>query len=229
MSKNNPFQVSPLFLILSGFFITSLLVSNIIAGKLANFFGLTLPAAVILFPLTYIFGDVLTEVYGYQRTRLIIWIGLGANLFMALIFMLTIALPYPDFWQQQTAYATVLGFTPRLVLASSIAYLIGSLSNSAVLSRLKVVTEGQSLWLRTIGSTIVGEGVDTLFFITIAFGGLMPVPILIGMMGAQYLWKVLYEVVATPLTYVVVGWVKDKEQIDVYDHDIKYQIFSLEA
>lgn len=229
MSKNNTSQGTPIFLILACFFVTSLLISNIIAGKLVTFQGITLPAAVILFPLTYIFGDVLTEVYGFKKTRLIIWTGFGANLFMALVFMLTVALPYPDFWHGQNAYATVLGFTPRLVLASLVAYFAGEFSNSTVLSRLKVKTQGRNLWLRTIGSTIVGEGVDTLLFIFIAFGGSLPFGALGGMMLAQYLWKVVYEIAVTPLTYLLVGWVKQKEQLDVFDTQIKYNPFSLEV
>ncbi|HEY8463359.1 MAG TPA: queuosine precursor transporter [Bacillota bacterium] len=126
MSKNNVPRFSPLFLVLASFFVTFLLISNIIAGKLALFWGITLPAAVILFPLTYILGDTLTEVYGFQKTRLVIWIGLGANLIMVFAFMITLALPYPDFWNGQPAFTTVLGLTPRLVGASLAAYLMGS-------------------------------------------------------------------------------------------------------
>lgn len=228
MSKNSENTISPLYLILSCFFITSLLISNIIAGKMASFFGITLPAAVVLFPLTYIFGDVLTEVYGFKKARLTIWIGLFANLFMVLIFTLTLALPYPDFWVNQEAYKTVLGMTPRLVLASLVAYFAGEFLNSMVLSRLKVRTKGRMLWVRTIGSTIVGEGIDTVLFITIAFVGTMPFGALKNIMLAQYLWKVAYEILVTPLTYLLVGWLKKKEQMDVFDHDVKYNPFSLD-
>lgn len=229
MSKNNSSSFSPLFLVIACFFVTTLLISNIIAGKLASFFGITIPAAVILFPLTYIFGDILTEVYGFQKARLVIWIGLVANLFMAFVFLATIALPYPGFWGGQTAFAVVLGTTPRLVVASLIAYLVGEFSNSVVLSRLKVMTKGRNLWLRTIGSTVVGEGIDTLIFITIAFLGTMPIAMLGSMMIAQYLWKVSYEIVITPITYSLVNWIKQKEQVDVYDTEISYNPFSMEA
>lgn len=225
MSKNNVPRFSPLFLVLASFFVTLLLISNIIAGKLALFCGITLPAAVILFPLTYILGDVLTEVYGFQRTRLVIWIGLGANLIMAFAFMITLSLPYPDFWNGQPAFTTVLGLTPRLVGASLAAYLMGEFANAAVLSRLKIKTKGRWLWLRTIGSTIVGEGIDTIVFIGAAFGGSMPWAALGGMMLAQYSWKVAYEVGVTPLTYLLVKWVKDREQIDVFDTDVNYNPF----
>lgn len=227
MLKSNVPRFSPLFLVLAAFFVTFLLVSNIIAGKLANFFGITLPAAVILFPLTYIFGDILTEVYGFQRTRLVIWIGLGANLLMTLAFMITVTLPYPDFWSGQKAYSTVLGFTPRLVTASLVAYLLGEFSNAMVLSRLKVKTKGRGLWMRTIGSTVIGEGLDTIIFITVSFTGSMPWSALSGMMLAQYLWKVTYEVAVTPLTYLLVRWVKEQERMDVFDTDVRYNPFNL--
>lgn len=229
MSKNSNTRTTPIFLILACFFVTSLLISNIIAGKLITLLGITLPAAVILFPVTYIFGDVLTEVYGFRRTRLVIWTGFGANLFMALVFMVTIALPYPEFWAGQPAYAAVLGFTPRLVTASLVGYFLGEFSNSVVLSRLKVKTQGRNLWLRTIGSTVVGEGIDTIIFIAIAFGGAMPLETLTGMMLAQYLWKVAYEVLLTPLTYLVVNWIKRKESLDIYDTKVKYNPFSLQV
>lgn len=227
MSKNNVPRFSPLFLVLASFFVAFLLISNIIAGKLALFFGITLPAAVILFPLTYILGDVLTEVYGFQKTRLVIWIGMIANLIMAFAFMITLALPYPDFWNGQLAFTTVLGLTPRLVGASLTAYLMGEFANAAVLSRLKVKTKGRRLWMRTIGSTIVGEGIDTIVFIGVAFGGSMPWAVLGGMILAQYLWKVAYEVGVTPLTYLLVKWIKRREQIDVFDTGVNYNPFDL--
>jgi uncharacterized integral membrane protein (TIGR00697 family) len=229
MFKNNQPQFTPLFLILACCFVVLLLLANIIAGKLAVFCGCTLPAAVILFPLTYIFGDVFTEVYGFQKARLIIWLGFAANLLMVALFLLTIALPYPEFWKGQAAYATVLGFTPRLVAASLVAYLAGEFVNSMVLSRLKVCTQGRQLWLRTIGSTVVGEGIDTMLFIVIGFGGTIPPGVLGTMMLAQYIWKVAYEVAVTPLTYLVVRWVKRWERVDVYDTKIKYNPFLWEG
>lgn len=221
-------EFSPLFLTITCFFITCLLISNIIAGKLSQFGEIVLPAAVIIFPLTYLFGDVLTEVYGYERTRLVIWIGFAANILMSVVFLITLALPHPAFWTHQDAYAAVLGFTPRLVLASMIAYLAGEFSNSFVLSRVKLLTRGRYLWLRTIGSSIVGQGVDTVIFIAVAFAGILPIALLTGMMLAQYLWKVGYEVVATPLTYALVGWIKRKENVDTFDDGANYNPFRLE-
>ncbi|MDD3315609.1 MAG: queuosine precursor transporter [Syntrophaceticus sp.] len=222
-------NVSSLFVILGCLFVTCLLLSNIIAGKLISVFGMVLPAAVILFPVTYIFGDILTEVYGFKRSRLIIWTGFACNLLMAAVFMLVVVLPHPEFWQSQDAYQTVLGMTPRVVAASLIGYFLGEFINSAVLSKMKLLTRGRWLFSRTIGSTIVGEGIDTVVFITIAFAGTIAVPALLSMMAAQYIVKVLYEIAATPLTYLVVGWVKKKETVDTYDWDVNYNPFSLET
>jgi queuosine precursor transporter len=221
-------EISPIFLFLTCIFVTCLLISNIIAGKLTILFGITLPAAVIVFPLTYIFGDVLTEVYGFERTRLVIWIGFAANLLMSVLFIITVVLPHPSFWSHQAAYTTVLGLTPRLVIASLIGYFSGEFANSFVLSKVKILTKGRWLWLRTIGSTVVGEGIDTVLFIMFAFVGAVPPAILIGMVFAQYLWKVGYEIAATPLTYWVVGWVKDREKLDAFDYQTNYNPFHLE-
>jgi conserved hypothetical integral membrane protein len=214
-------------LILSTTFVICLLISNLIAGKVIQVFHLVLPAAVILFPLTYILGDVLTEVYGFERTRLIIWLGFAANIFAACIFVITIILPYPSFWNGQEAYKQVLGLTPRIVVASLTGYFVGEFANSVVLSRMKVLTRGRWLWTRTIGSTIIGEGLDTIIFITIAFFGSMTNAVLLSMILAQYIFKVSYEVIFTPITYLVVDWVKQKEEIDEYDDDVKYNPFSL--
>jgi len=220
-------QVSVMFLIITSLFITCLLVTNISAGRLMEFMGIPLTSDLFLFPITYIFGDVLTEVYGFKKARLTIWLGFGANLLMALFFIFIINLPYPEFWEFNDAYNTVLGFTPRLVIASLAAYFVGEFSNSVILSRMKVWTEGRWLWTRTIGSTLVGEGIDTLVFMAIAFGGTYALPVFFSMVIGQYLWKVGYEILATPLTYIFVGWLKKKENIDTFDKDINYNPFRL--
>jgi uncharacterized integral membrane protein (TIGR00697 family) len=222
-------DVSRLYVIIGCLFVTCLLISNMVAGKLITVLGTALPAAVILFPITYIFGDVLTEVYGFKRSRLIIWTGFACNLVMAVIFMLVVALPYPEFWEHQDAYAVVLGMTPRVVVASLVGYFLGEFTNSAVLSKMKLLTRGKWLFSRTIGSTIVGEGIDTVVFITIAFAGTVTSSVLLSMIAAQYIFKVVYEILVTPLTYLVVGWVKKKEAVDVYDWGVKYTPFSLET
>ena len=228
MMQKETRNVSSLYVVLGCLFVTCLLISNIIAGKLISVLGMVLPAAVILFPVTYIFGDILTEVYGFKRSRLIIWTGFACNLLMAVVFMLVVALPHPDFWQFQNAYHIVLGMTPRVVAASLAAYFLGEFTNSVIMSKMKLLTRGKWLFTRTIGSTIVGEAIDTAVFITIAFAGTVAVPVLLSMMAAQYVFKVLYEIAATPLTYLAVGWVKKKEAVDTYDWDVEYNPFSLE-
>jgi len=229
MGRSSIRGFSPIFVGLACFFVTCLLISNIIAGKLIQVFGLVLPAAVILFPVAYILGDVLTEVYGFRRSRLVIWVGFAANAFMAIVFLMTLSLPYPEFWGNQEAFAAVLGFTPRLVVASLIGYFVGEFTNSMVMSRMKLLTKGRWLWTRTIGSTMVGEGIDTVLFISIAFAGSLPANGLIAMIITQYLWKLGYEVAATPLTYRLVNWVKQKEGLDTFDYGVNYNPFNLEV
>jgi len=213
---------SNLFLMISIAFVTCLLLSNLIAGKLILVFGISLPSAVILFPVTYIFGDIFTEVYGFRSSRKIIWMGFACNIFAVLIYEATIALPYPDYWANQGAYTMVLGTTPRILLASLSGYLFGEFSNSIVLSRLKVLTRGKWLWLRTISSSVVGEAFDTVIFIMISFWGTYDDSIVLQMILFQYLWKLCYEILLTPATYAVVKWIKRKEGIDAYDRGIKY-------
>lgn len=220
------YSVSPLFLVLFGVFLTCLLVSNVIAGKLMQVAGVVLPSAVILFPVTYILGDVFTEVYGFRKTRFVIWIGFAANALMSVIFLCAVVLPVPSFFDGQAAYATVLGMTPRVVGASLVAYWAGEFANSITLSALKKLTRGRFLWTRTIGSTVVGQALDTALFITISFVGLVPAPVLLQMIVAQYLFKVAYETILTPLTYLVVNRVKRFEGIDTFDKGIAYNPFS---
>lgn len=216
-------DVSKLFMCIGIIFVTCLLLSNLIAGKMwAVTADITLPAAVILFPLTYITGDVFTEVYGFRKARTIIWLGFGCSFFAVLIYLVTIALPHPGYWENQEAYAVVMGTTPRVAIASFAGYLFGEFSNSFVLSKLKVVTKGKNLWLRTILSTVVGEGLDSIIFITISFWGTMENSVVLKMILFQYLFKVGYEVLFTPVTYAVVKAVKKKEGIDVFDEGLKY-------
>lgn len=206
-------------------FVACLLLSNLIAGKMwAVTEDITLPAAVILFPVTYILGDVFTEVYGFRKARLIIWAGFAASFFAVIIYLITIALPHPGYWEGQEAYATVMGTTPRVAIASFAGYLFGEFSNSMILSRLKVVTGGRKLWLRTIGSTLIGEGFDSVIFIMISFWGTMENSVVLKMILFQYLFKVCYEILFTPVTYAVVKFIKKKEGIDTFDNDIKYNI-----
>jgi len=220
-------DISIPFLAITSLFITCLLVTNIVAGRLVQWGDMTLTADLFLFPLTYIFGDVLTEVYGFKKARLTIWLGFAANLLMALVFILVVSLPSPSFWEHESAYRTVLGFAPRIVAASLLAYFAGEFSNSMILSRLKLATKGKWLWTRTIGSTLVGEGIDTTVFMVIAFWGIYSADIFLGMVLVQYGWKVAYEVLATPITYAVVRWLKQSEGIDTYDYGVGYNPFRL--
>jgi uncharacterized integral membrane protein (TIGR00697 family) len=209
---------SPWFTAIVALFVTTLVVSNVISVKLFEVGGLVLPAGVVIFPLSYIVGDVLTEVYGYARARRVIWLGFACNLLAVVAIWLAIALPPAGFWApNQAAYETVLGFTPRLLVASFAAYLVGEFANAAVLARMKVATHGRFLWTRTIGSTLVGEGLDSAVFITLAFAGVMPPAALLPTIATQWLAKTGYEVLATPLTYAVVNWLKRVERVDVYD------------
>ena len=206
-------------------FVTCLLLSNLVAGKMwAVTPDITLPAAVILFPVTYIIGDVFTEVYGFRKARTIIWLGFACSFFAVLVYLVTIALPHPGYWENQEAYAIVMGTTPRVAIASFSGYLFGEFSNSIILSKLKVATKGKKLWVRTIFSTVIGEGLDSVIFIVISFWGTMENTVVLKMILFQYLFKVVYEVLFTPVTYLVVKTIKKAEGIGVYGEGLKYNL-----
>ncbi len=216
---------------ITAIFVTTLIISNIIAVKLVQIGSMTLPAAVILFPVSYIFGDILTEVYGYAQARRVIWTGFFCNLVAVVAIWLAIALPAASFWtvagfhsapDAQSAFAGILGFTPRLLLASFIAYLIGEFLNSFILARLKIKTQGKFLWVRTIASTLVGEGADSAVFLSIAFWGIIPTGNLGAAILSQWIFKVTYEILATPLTYWVVNSLKRLEKEDFFDVDTNF-------
>jgi uncharacterized integral membrane protein (TIGR00697 family) len=210
------------FLVIAGLFVTCLLTANVIAVKLIMVGGLVLPAGVVIFPLSYIVGDVLTEVYGYAAARRVIWLGFGCNLLMVAAIWVAGALPPAPAWMGQAAYAEVFGQTPRILLASFLAYLMGEFANSLVLAKMKIATRGRWLWTRTVGSTLVGQGLDSAVFVTLAFAGLVPLAVLAGIVLGQWMVKVAYEAAATPLTYLVVGWLKARERMDVYDRDTDF-------
>jgi uncharacterized integral membrane protein (TIGR00697 family) len=204
-----------------------LIAANLIAVKLIVVFGQALPAAIVIFPASYIVGDVLTEVYGYAQARRAIWLGFIANLVVVVAVAAGEALPAAPFWQGQAAYEQILGQTPRILMASFAAYLAGEFTNSYVLARLKVATGGRHLWLRTIGSTAIGQGIDSLIFMTAAFAFVLPGDMLAGAIMAQWLAKTAYEAAATPLTYAAVGYLKRAEGIDVFDRDTRFSPFAL--
>jgi len=211
--------------LLAGLFVATVLVSNTIAQKPIQWGSLTAPAAIVLFPMSYIFGDVLTEVYGYARTRHVIWTGLFANVLMVIGYELAIALPGASFWTQQEALRSVLGPVPRLVIASYFGYLAGEFVNSFVLAKLKVLTQGRHLWTRIVGSTIIGQLVDTLLFVLVGFAGLWPRSQLVRVVLSLYGLKVGYEVLATPATYMIVGFLKRTEGVDHYDTTTEFTPF----
>ncbi len=210
------------FVAIAALFVTCLLTANIIAVKFILLLGFLVPAGVIIFPLSYLFGDVLTEVYGYAASRRVIWLGFFCNLLAVIAFTIGGLAPAAPFWHDQAAYNTILGYTPRLLLGSFVAYLVGEFTNSFVLARLKIATKGRWLWTRTIGSTLVGEGLDTLIFILIAFVGTLPTSALFQAILTQWIFKVLYEVVATPFTYWIVGFLKRREGLDTYDYSTNF-------
>jgi uncharacterized integral membrane protein (TIGR00697 family) len=217
-------------------FVVILLVSNLIAQKvcLIGPFGLgrwslgpfAVSGAVLLFPITYIFGDIFTEVYGYAASRRAIWLGFFGTSLLYCIGAIVIALPSAPGWQNQKAFATVFGFIPRILAASLIAFWAGEFANSYTMSRLKLLTNGRKLWTRTIGSTIVGQAVDTVLVIVLTFGGIYSGRILVNIIVTGYVLKVGYEVIATPLTYLVINWLKRTEHADAFDRHENFNPFS---
>lgn len=208
------------FVAIAAFFVTALVVSNVIAVKLVEVSGRVFPAALVVFPLSYLLGDVLTEVYGFRAARAVIWLGFACNLMAVLAIQAAIALPAAPFFGDEEAYDKILGTTWRLFLASLAAYLVGELVNSAVLARMKVATGGRFLWARTIGSTVVGEGLDSAIFVTLAFAG-TGTP-LIDPILTTWAIKVAYETAATPLTYALVNTLKRREGVDMFDRGTSF-------
>jgi uncharacterized integral membrane protein (TIGR00697 family) len=207
-------------------FVAILLLSNVIgAAKLATFGGFTFGAGILFFPLGYVIGDVLTEVYGYARARRCIWAGFCAMVFMAFMSWIVVSLPPAPGWQGQPAYEAVFGQVPRIVFASILAFWAGELANSFVLAKLKLLTRGRHLWTRTIGSTIIGQGVDSLIFYPLAFHGVWSGDQLLAVMTTNWALKVGWEVVLTPLTYVFVNAFKRGEGLDVYDERTDFTPF----
>jgi len=216
-------NVSHRFVIIAAIFVTCLITANIIAVKVVSLGPFILPAAVIIFPLSYIFGDILTEVYGYRWARKVIWLGFVCNLIFVIFVWVGQVLPPAPFWEGQEAYVRILGYAPRLLVASFCGYLVGEFANSFVLAKMKILTRGRWLWSRTIGSTIVGQGLDTLIFITIAFIGTPSFVVM--MILYHWLMKTGIEAIATPFTYAVVNFLKKKEAIDTYDYQTKFNPF----
>jgi uncharacterized integral membrane protein (TIGR00697 family) len=213
-------RLSPLLVTVAAFFVTALVVANVIAVKLVEIEGQVFPAGLVVFPLSYLLADVMTEVYGFRVTRAVIWLGFACSLLAVGAIQAAIHLPPAGFWEEsQDAYEATLGTTWRIFLASLAAYLVGEFANAAVLARMKVATGGRFLWTRTIGSTIVGEGLDSAVFITIAFAGAGAG--LLNPIVTTWLIKIGWETAATPITYVIVNFLKRREGLDVFDRDTR--------
>jgi len=219
--------VSVLFMFAGILFAICLLISNILATKIILIGSWAAPAGVLIFPIAYIINDVIVEVWGYQKARLIIWSGFAVNIMAVLFFTMALAVPSAPFWQNQEAFATILGSTPRIIAASLLAYLTGSFLNAFVMSKVKILMKGKDFSVRAILSTLIGEAADSFIFIIIAFAGNLPFNILVGMIFTQATIKTIYEIVILPFTIVVVKWVKKVEGVDTFDESISYNPFSI--
>lgn len=210
-------------------FVVALLISNLVAQKICAIGPFAVSGAQLLFPVTYIYGDVFTEVYGYAASRRAIWLGFLASGLLALLGLIIVALPPAPGWPNQSAFATVFGFVPRAVAGSLLAYWCGEFTNSFVLAKMKIFTKGKHLWTRTVGSTVTGQAVDTVIVILAIFAGTISWRLMGRLMLSAYLFKVCYEVLATPLTYAVVNWLKRTEGVDTFDNQTRFNPFAVRA
>ena len=213
--------------VLTTMFVVVLLVSNLVAQKICMIGSFAVSGAVLLFPITYIFGDVFTEVYGFSSSRRAIWLGFFGTALLYLMGAAVIALPGAPDWKNQQAFTVVFGFIPRILVASLIAFWAGEFANSYTMARMKLWTNGKKLWTRTIGSTVVGQAVDTILVITLTFAGRYPARTLVNIIVTGYLLKVGYEVLATPITYFVIGRLKASEHADAFDRHENFNPFHL--
>ena len=206
-------------------FVAVLLISNIVSTKLVDFGPFTFDAGTLLFPLVYIFWDIFTEVYGYKASRKIIWLWFISALLMSVVIIAVWVLPAAGDWPYQESYMNILGLTPRIVLASLIAYVVGEFSNAFIVAKMKVWQNGKQFWKRAIGSTIVGQWLDTILFVIIAFAGIFPWSVILTIVLSNYIFKLLVEVLFLPLTSLVVRKLKTQEQVDVYDDRTNFSPF----
>jgi uncharacterized integral membrane protein (TIGR00697 family) len=213
--------------LITAFFVAALIISSIADTKIISLGWLSFGGGTFLFPLTYIFGDILTEVYGFRRARRVIWIGFSGSILMAFTFFVVGLAPAAPDWPYQEDFMHILGLTPRIVAASLVAYLVGEFINSFILAKLKVITSGKYLWTRTISSTLVGQLIDTTIFMLIAFYGILPMSLLISVIITGYLLKVATEILFTPFTYLIVNKLKKAENEDFYDTKTTFTPISL--
>lgn len=219
--------VSIPFMALGVLFCVCLIISNILEVKMIQFAGITATAGLIVFPISYIINDCIAEVWGYRKARFIIWAGFAMNFLAVAFIQLAILLPPASFWNEQEAFASIFAATPRIAVASLIAFLVGSFLNAYVMSRMKVASKGKRFSLRAIVSTLVGESADSLIFFPIAFGGIVPLPDLFALIVTQAVLKSVYEVIILPVTIVVVKYIKKVDGSDVYDDHISYNILKI--
>lgn len=225
--KHDNQKVSVLFMLFGILFCVCLITANVLETKQISFGFVNVTAGLIVFPVSYIINDVVCEVWGYRRTRMLIWLGFAMNFLFVMFGAIADWIPGADYWNGDEGFHQIFGLAPCIVAASFVAFLAGSFINAYVMSRMKVASKGRHFSVRAIASTIAGEGADSLIFFPLAFGGLMPVPELLKMMLVQVILKTLYEVVALPVTNVVVRYIKRHEQTDVYDEKISYNILKI--
>jgi uncharacterized integral membrane protein (TIGR00697 family) len=223
-----PARVYKYYDLLASIFVVVLVISNLVAQKICAFGPFRVSGGQLLFPITYIFGDIFTEVYGYAGSRRIIWIGFVANAVLAILGNIIVALPAAPEWQNQEAFATVFHQVPRIVVASLIAYWCGEFANSFTLAKMKIFTKGRYLWTRTVGSTVVGQFIDTILVMVIGFTGVVTGSGIVRLIISGYLFKVVYEIAATPLTYWIVGFLKRSEGVDKFDYETRFTPFATE-
>lgn len=214
------------FIFLTIIYTSLLLLSNVSASKISSFNNMHFTAVIIFFPITYIIDDILTEVYGFKASRIVIWGGLFANLFFIFGAYVVLKLPGADSWHGQNAFEQVFSQSPRIFIASLLAYFFGEFTNSVILAKLKVITKGKRLWLRAIGSTAIGALIDTAIFSFVAFSNLQSFDIIISMVKTEYVIKVLFEILTLPLVYMIVKYLKKADQIDYYDTKTDFNPFS---
>lgn len=220
-------QVSIPFMLLGILFNVCLITANLLETKVVQLGSLTVTAGLLVFPVSYIINDCISEVWGFRKAKLVIWSGFAMNIFVVSLGLVAVALPAASFWEGEEHFNFVFGMAPRIVVASLTAFLVGSFLNAYVMSRMKLASQGRHFSLRAIVSTVIGETGDSLLFFPIAFGGLIPWQELLVMMGLQVLLKSLYEVIILPLTIRVVKAVKRMEGTDVYDENISYKVWNL--
>ena len=227
MTEKSPKSVSVSYMIMGVVFCVCLIAANLLETKVVKMGPLAVTGGLLVFPVSYILNDCIVEVWGFRKMRLVIWLGFAMNFFVVLLGGLACALPSPSYWEGAEAFRFIFALAPRITAASLLAFLVGSFLNALVMSKMKLHDGSRRFSLRAVLSTLAGEGADSLIFFPLAFGGLMPVGDLLGLMLAQVVLKTLYELIILPVTIRVVRWVKRREGVDVRDNGISYNVFKI--